>query len=340
MNGVPSLRTFTATEIVDHTFRIYRENFMTCIGLVAVVSIPITIIQLLLTASSFSSLDFTSSSAATRQQLANLSNTFSTTLLVISILALVQLVITNGPLIYIASESFFGRKVSIGEAFRETRSRFFNLGCGFIVFSFVVGVFALAVTFIGALCAPVWLALGIVVYMAIAIYMALMPVLVLEDVGASHGLNRAWALGRARFWQGLGVMVAIGVISYIISLAFGMVASLLVAQGFAGASFTTQQIVNQILGQVIGVFILPLTPIALTVLYYDIRIRVEGLDIALQALDNPNARPSDLEAPRLAGSLNGKDWRNIVILTVGGIVIVVGAGGLLSALVSSIVSVR
>ena len=46
----PSRRpmTFTFLELLDRTFRLYRENFVTIVGLVAIVTIPITIITLLL----------------------------------------------------------------------------------------------------------------------------------------------------------------------------------------------------------------------------------------------------------------------------------------------------
>lgn len=331
MNAMQPMRTLTVMEMLDRTFRIYRENFLTCIGLVAAVSIPITIIQLLFTASNLSDLDsaLLTTSNANRQQLAGLNNYLTLAFLVAGVLGLVQLVLVNGPITYIASESYFGRKVSIGEAFGETRRRFFSLGCGFLVFSFVIGVFTFVVFFIGSICAPVWLALGIVVYAGIAIYVSLVPVITLENVSVSVGVNRAWSLGRARFWQAFGLLIAIGLITYIISLAFAAVGQLLIVQGLSGASFMTRQITSQILSALISVFILPLIPIGLTLLYYDTRIRVEGLDIALEALENPDARPADLESPMPRGGLNQTDWRNIIILTLGSIVLTVALGGLM-----------
>ena len=41
--------TFTFLELLDRTFRIYRDNFATLIGLVALVTIPLSIVNLILT---------------------------------------------------------------------------------------------------------------------------------------------------------------------------------------------------------------------------------------------------------------------------------------------------
>jgi hypothetical protein len=48
--------------------------------------------------------------------------------------------------------------------------------------------------------------------------------------------------------------------------------------------------------------------------YYDARVRLEGLDITLQALSRPDARPSDVESPPASLRLVHRDYINVLIL--------------------------
>ncbi|RPI96212.1 MAG: hypothetical protein EHM39_11055 [Chloroflexi bacterium] len=78
-------------------------------------------------------------------------------------------------------------------------------------------------------------------------------------------------------------------------------------------------------------------PVGLTMMYYNIRTRVEGLDLALAAVDKPDPRPSDVVSPEPEyGWLTGRDLVNIVILT--GLFVLIICG--LAMLVGSLVSVQ
>ena len=77
----------------------------------------------------------------------------------------------------------------------------------------------------------------------------------------------------------------------------------------------------------------PISPIAFTLLYYDIRTRTEGLDIMLDSSGNPAARPSDFSSPETRFRLDGHDWRNIAILTAVGLVSGILGSGLIKAFV-------
>lgn len=327
--------TFTFFELLDRTFRIYRENFLTLIGLTTVVMVPITLINLFLSMTSFSALSSFSSSDFSRASRGD-SGLICFTALITLILALMQAVLINGPITHIASESHFGRKVGIGEAFSATRSRYTNLGCGFILFYIVVGIFTFGFGVIAAICAPAVAGFGLVFYIAFATYAFLSPVLILENVPTSFGLNRSWSLGKSRFWTVLGIILVIAIISTIINAAFGSVAELLVFNVNNISSFNTQQIIRTVLSAIINIFLTPLLPIGLTLLYYDTRNRVEGLDIALSTLDKPDARPRDVPSPLPQAALTQRDFLNIAILI--GCTLVVGliAGAAFSSFINSL----
>ncbi|HEX2905477.1 MAG TPA: hypothetical protein VHO69_01350 [Phototrophicaceae bacterium] len=323
--------TFTFLELLDRTFRIYRENFLTFVGLTALVTIPITVINQIVALSNFQSVSNYNSYSSSSSMLPAMC--FASVISIVA--ALLQAVLINAPITYITSENQLGRKVSIGEAFRGTQHRFSNLGCGFILFYVVVMAFGIAIGLLSAACNPAIVAFGLVAYIGIATYAFLVPILTLENVGTSFGVNRAWALGKARFWTVTGFIVAISVITFIISLAFSTVAQWLILQFLAStASQTTYTIAMTVLSTFLSIFTIPLMPIGLTLLYYDTRTRVEGLDIAFESAENPSARPWDVDSPPVHNGLTGKDLVNILILTVGVVIITALAGAALSSLFS------
>lgn len=328
--------SFTFLELLDRTFRIYRENFLTFVGLAALVTIPLTVINLILTVPTLSNAQqfstFGRSASAADASAVCLASLISL------VIAVLQFVLINAPITYIASENQMGNKVSISEAFAATRHRFYSLGCGFVVFYIVIVIFSAVVAFVALAlnCVPAFAAFGIVAYIGIATYALLAPVLVLENVGTSFGVNRAWSLGKARFWTVFGIVLAIYVISFVIELAFTTAAQWAVLQVARSASPMTQQVISTLFATAIGIFLVPLLPIGVTLVYYDTRTRVEGLDIALQSVGKPDARPWDVASPAGGAGLSSADWRNIVILTVCVLVISVVFSALFISLLNSV----
>src|SRR6185369_14048217 len=106
MSDIRSRRpmTFTFLELLDRTFRLYRENFLTIVGLVAIVTIPITIISLILNPNT---VDLISNQPTT------FNNTGSGLQYLGGLLGLIQIVLIYAPLTYIASEYLFNHKVTI-----------------------------------------------------------------------------------------------------------------------------------------------------------------------------------------------------------------------------------
>ncbi len=326
---------YAALDILDRTFRIYRENFVPVVGFVALVTIPITLITQVLSSSmttTFSRLQ--STTAPTSADLSAASSSAAVSILV-AFLSIVQVVIIYSVLSYLASENYLGRKPTISEALNATRSRLFNLGCGFILFYIVLVILAIFIVAFAAVCSPAVIGLVVVAYIGLATFALLTPVLVLEDVRPSTGVNRAYGLGRARFWTMLIVLAAVYIISLVLNVALGAVIGLL-GGPTVGSSLSGFQVLNTLATTVVGIFITPLFPIAMTLIYYDIRTHVEGLDLALAALDKPDARPSDLQSPSAGPLLTSRDLVNMIVLGVMGVALALLAGGLLSNILSSV----
>jgi hypothetical protein len=138
------------------------------------------------------------------------------------------------------------------------------------------------------------LGFGLIAYIWVAFSAFVTPIIVLERTGVIAGMQRAWVLGKARVWTILGVSIAILMITFVIGLALGFAVQLVIRPAIGSASYTAATAVQIILQTIVAVFIAPIWPITLTLLHYDARVRVEGLDIALQAVDKPDPRPIEL----------------------------------------------
>jgi hypothetical protein len=312
----------TLVELLDRTFKIYRENFMSFVGLVAAVTIPVSLITLVaslwftdaLRKAGFDISEFTSpdavasfgngDTAAFGALMGQLLGFIVFLLIIIVIAAFIQGVLINGPLTYIASESVLGRKITIGEAFRAAQNRFRALAGGLIVFyliTFMIMVLG-AITFF--LCG---LGFGLVLYILLTLYAFITPVLVLERIGALDGIGRAWALAKARFWPTFGLFVLVTVITYVLGFALNLINNLITRGAISPASFTTAAIAETILQALSTIVIAPILPIGFTLMYYDARIRLEGLDIALQNVETLEPRPSDIASPPPPGETFSRD---------------------------------
>lgn len=327
--------TLSFLELLDRTFRVYRQHFSKYVGVCAAFLVPISLVQLVVNISNFSSLAGLSRTNRNSEAAALSALCGATGILLV--LSIIQVVMVNGSVTYMASENYLGREVPISEALRTTWHRSRNLGCGYAVFYVVLLAFGTGVGIVGAFCQPLFAALGILVYIGIATYAFLAPVLMLENVSVSQGVNRAWVLGKARFWTSFFLIAAIGIIGYVISLAFGSVAEVIALTVMRSTSQIIVQVISEVLNTGIQIFLTPVLPIGLTLLYHDTRNRLEGLDFALQALGKPDARPSDVASPELRLGLNSRDWLNIAIIVGVSIVIVIVAGALIQSLISSFV---
>ena len=257
------------------------------------------------------------------------------TSLLSSVLQLVELVLLYGVVSTVASESLFGRHVSIGDAFSLARSRFTKLGCGFIVFYIVIIGLVFVTAFIAVACSPAIVGLALVGYIGLTTFALMTPVLILEDVGVTMGVNRAYGLGRARFWTLLGVLTTVTILTLLLSLAIGAVIEL-VGNPTIGRTLSGFTLIQSIASIAVNILTLPILPIAMTLMYYDVRSRVEGLDLALAAVETSDPRPSDIVSPRPAPPLTQRDLINIVILGVGVFVLSLVAGGLLMGIMNLI----
>jgi ABC-type multidrug transport system fused ATPase/permease subunit len=324
--GAPALAPSRVVEIVDRTFRIYRNHFLAFAGLVAVVILPLSLL-----ATSISSNPVTYEEGESWQEYRDAVQAQAQTVLAINLLEQFLLaVVVSATITVIVSESVLGRTIPITKAFGQVKGRLLPLIGALILVFIVFVILFVALLLLTAVCG-ISIALGaLLLYYGLALYFFTVPVMVLERTGAGLGVSRAQYLGRERFWPTLGFLFVIWVVMGIIQLAFGSAGWLIGDTSLEGASALRTAI-----SLAVTIFVTPILPIGLTLMYYDARIRIEGLDFALQAVNSPEPRPSDVESPEPATRLiTLRDLINTLMLIIAGAAVLCGFYTLAYALFS------
>jgi hypothetical protein len=300
------ITTYTFFGLLERTFAVYRENFTTIFGIVALVMIPITLLQYLI-----------SPAQATGNVQEALRTSSNGSQLLVNILNLIQTIFVYGPLSYVTSEALFGQRATIGAAFAAMRNRFGKLGCGFILLGLIAVLLVVGLVLLfSVFAAPALALIGLLLFILIAASAMLVPVLTLENIGPFSGIPRAYGLGKQRFWTALGLSLLIGLMTLLVALLVGVItALLLLAAGGQNALNAPQSPLIFAIGVLVAALFVPLTPIAATILYYDIRVRSESLDTILES-STPETRPINLSSPDAPIGFTRSDVRNIVILMV------------------------
>jgi hypothetical protein len=112
------------------------------------------------------------------------------------------------------------------------------------------------------------------------------PAIGAEDLGPIEGMKRAWTLASRRYWPVLWIAWLIGLTALLLSYALGGFPQLLAAYVDEDVAWLPLA-AGGILGAVIST---PFVAAATVLLYLDLRIRTEGLDIEMSArelLDDP-----------------------------------------------------
>ena len=206
--------------------------------------------------------------------------------------------ILTGLLIVTVSRTVLGRKASLSDVWQRTRPRVGALIGQAIVIQLILSVtlaaiigFAFASGFethstllllLGALVLLTLLTLGL---FALGCKLCLAPAaLILENIGVFEGISRSWNLTRGYFWRVVGIRLLSVIIIGIISVAASSPVDILV-QGISMAAPNVTFITMMgglLLGNIITAATLPFDSSVVALIYTDLRMRSEGLDVELR----------------------------------------------------------
>ena len=304
--GSGHFRAMNLGELFDAAFSLYRRNFVLIAAISAIVQVPYAVLAFALyQAANYAGLQDQLQNAQqslsnpvqplTQEQLQPILNALGPILLISGVLALVSIFLVL-PLAEAAttravSDRYLDRPASIGSSYRAALGRLgplvlqsliLALGIAVILAAAVALTVALAAALGGAgvaLILVVWLAVAALIIVVYVRTSLAAPAIVLERLSGWRGLVRSWNLVTGLFWRLLGIRLLLGLITGIISAIVVFILS------FAGVGLDNNGrfILQEVASAFAAVFVSPITYIAVTLLYYDARIRKEGFDIEMLA---------------------------------------------------------
>ena len=274
-----SLQPMGFTEILDMIFSLYQNHFQLILSICTVYFVLTLGMNLLTGISIF----FFESSGIQGRAIA-------IDLVGVGITIVVAL-FSVGALLFAGAQAFLGKQISASAAFGQVTRRFGSYLGSSLLLGLIVGL--LAITIIG---------IPFAIYFATRWGFYAQAVLI-EEHSATNALKRSRELVKGAWWRVFGIMLAIFLLAFMIQAVLQF--SLLFVFGFTGeisgeggllemfrrmfspeltawdglAAYVIQSFIND----VVNSLMLPLTPVGITLLYFDQRIRKEGFDIEVHA---------------------------------------------------------
>lgn len=225
-------------------------------------------------------------------------------------------VLLSGLIVVAVSRSVLGRVASSNEVWERTKSKFLPLiGLNIITniisgLMFIIGIILfftllasvastaktetelfqdLGITLVGLL---ILIVAGAIVsyYLSIKFSVA-SPAMVLENLGVFAAIGRSWRLTRGNFWRLFGINILTSIIISMVAGVFGGIASVIGAFSTIVASSSTNDfmealsitfIIYMVMTAISLLITLPFSSSVNALLYIDLRMRKEGLDVELR----------------------------------------------------------
>jgi hypothetical protein len=292
--GVIPLRPLGLGEILDGSFATIRHNPKATLGIAAIIMTISAVITSTLTLNLVNVAGL--GNHPTPHQLEHFLGQLIPVLGVTVLLTLIVQAVLAGLLAPVIAREVSGQRISAGDAWRAAAPRLPSVllatllvvlaGLGPLL---VLGVILL-IAFAAGAPAAVYAVIGVpgfLLAVVLSIWFSTMfslvtPVVVLERERPGAALARSWRLVRRSFWRVFGILllasIIVAVASAILQLPFTFLSTL-----FGGAAGFSAGTVIAVVGTIAaGTVTRPISAAVTVLLYVDMRIRKEGLDLALR----------------------------------------------------------
>jgi hypothetical protein len=271
------LQPMTIGDILDRTVRLYRRGFLHNIAVVAVPYILLIPAAVLF-----------GSTLHMRGDPRMLLRPGMMGMLGILGLAFVWLsFMSMGALARSVSARYLGETPTVGGSYGAVLRRTFSLIWAYILGAFVWGglgilmvmTFAFAM-FLGPVVAAVVGLVVVVLFLVTFIrFLLITQIIVIEDIRGVAALQRSWNLMRGNFWRTVLIFIFYVVVSIVLAFVLNFPGGILA--GLVGGSIGA--VINQVFSWLSQILLTPVLAIAITLLYYDSRIRNEAFDLEVMA---------------------------------------------------------
>ncbi|MGQ0464836.1 MAG: glycerophosphoryl diester phosphodiesterase membrane domain-containing protein [Sporichthyaceae bacterium] len=300
--GVIPLRPLGLGELLDGAVSTMRKHWRVQLGITAVVVLAVTVIQgvgtwMFARDSGMFDENFFSTEPLTEETDAFGSGGAQLVQGVGIVFGLVAQLALAGLLTVVVGRAVLGRDVSTREVWAQVRPRAWQLvglallllaaTFGLVLFAvlFPVGLWAAGVPDVAALALGavlVLLAIPVAVWLWVRFAVAA-PAMVLERTGVRAALRRSARLVRRSWWRTFGILLLIQLMGQVISGMLAMPFMIAAfAMGFLVDGGATSFFVMLMVGGAVGSLVTyPFTAGVTALMYVDLRMRREGLDLAL-----------------------------------------------------------
>ena len=255
------LRPLEIGDLLDETFRIYRRHFLLFAGISVILAIPAAGLQ----GYSFFTVFGSFLQSTTSGQTFNF-NSLLPSLIVIAIGYVISVLLSPysyGAVIYAACESALGRPVTVWDALRGVTRRYFAI-LGYLLLVALMGVLFCLL--------PLWIWIWVG-------WVAVLPVMFVENVGLGRAMGRSWQLVQGRWWRTFLVLLLVVLVWYFARIA--LEAFIALANGLIGVVVSTYVVlaISQAAAIIVAALVNPILQIAVVLIYFDLRVRREALDL-------------------------------------------------------------
>jgi hypothetical protein len=277
------LRPLEIGDLLDETFRMYRRHFLLFAGLSVILSIPTAALSGFSYFALFNGLlQQTSPGEISASPQPNL-GVLETLLVTYGIGALISLILVPfiyGAVTYAACESALGRPVTASGVLMGVLRRYFSLLGYWVLIGLMLVLFCLL---------PLWIWIWVG-------WAAVMPVMFVENVGLGAAMGRSWRLVERRWWRTFLIIFLLFVVYEVVRIALG--AYLALAQGLLQLLFPSVVILwfTAATTVIVDSLVNPLMQIAIVLIYFDLRVRKEALDLFQLAQNVVAVPPSAIPA--------------------------------------------
>jgi hypothetical protein len=310
--GVVPLRPLGLGELFDGAVQTMRQNPKVMFGVSAVlmgIAMLLSTAVLLVAVAGFGLRPTTADTVLGRDQIAAAISGGLLSEGVPQVLTALATILLTGILILAVSDAVLGRRPSVTEVVERVRPRIWALlGLSLLTGAIFLGlVLLLAAPAVVLLLTSHLLLGGIAVGLAVLALLVLAPLLwvrlsfaapalLLERLSVRRALSRSWRLTVGSWWRVFGILLLTqliaGVAASLLSVPFAVVGTVVGGALGESAGFVVSHALGN-LGVVLGGAVTaPFTAAVTALLYIDLRIRREGLDVALARAAEPVTRGS------------------------------------------------
>jgi hypothetical protein len=263
--GPLPLHPMTLSDILDGAFKLLKANWRTVLLITAAFVVPLHLIAAFVQRNLYGGRSLFD--AVNNPALQSTSGD-NARFLVAGVVALVSLLVTPfvaGAISKVVAASYLGGEETVGSALRATGRRAWALLGAWILVHIleVIG---------GVLC----ILPGLIV---MATFVAVAPAIVIEELGPIRGMRRSARLLWPRLFPVMGIALVAGFLANVVGNVLGTVpsfAALAIGLKYAWPLLAVGSILSALITT-------PFVAIVATLIYFDGRIRQEGLDLELMA---------------------------------------------------------